>query len=243
MAADFLLDDRSILLRGAAEAVLPAVRRGLDGGQRAHMMSVIRRAVDKHRNHRRLCDRGDECQTRRGAGGLIEESDEDALVVRPILIQDESEQTVAFQRLEAGAHGVMGEHNFDAIALAETHPQGVERGVFDFFGDDGERVALLGGEHGKKVEIAEVCGKYERTLAAPEHVLDDFLAFNGDELAEIVIRAAGQAQNFHVIDGKVPVHNLENALPFIFGAIRQTSGQRGQGYRATMADDGTINPA
>ena len=243
MAADFLLDDRGILLRGAAEAILSAVGRGLDGRQQAHMMSVIGRAMDERRNHWRLSDCGDERQTRRGAGGLIEEGDEDTLVVRPILIQDESEQPVAFQRLEAGAHGVMGEHNFDAIALAETHPQAVERGVFDFFGDDGERIALLGGDHCKKVEIAEVCGKHERALAAPEHVLDNFLTFDGDELAEVVIRAAGQAQNFHVIDGKVSVHGLENALSFIFGAIRQTSGQSGQGVRATVADDGAINPA
>lgn len=184
------------------------------------MMSPIVRAVDERREHRRLCDRGDECQTRRGAGGPAEEGDEDTLVVRPILIQDESEQPVAFQRLEAGAHGVMGEHNFDAIALAETHPQVVKRGVFDFFGDDGERIAALGGEHGKQVEIAEVCGKHERALAAPEHVLDDFLTFDGDELAEVVIRAAGQAQNFHIVDGEVAVHGLENALSFSFGAIR-----------------------
>ena len=243
MAADFLLDDRGVLLRGAAEAVLPAVGWGLDGRQHAHMMPVIGCAMDEHRNHRRLCDRGDERQARRGAGGLIEEGDEDALVVRPILIQDESEQPIAFQRLEAGAHRVMGEHNFDAIALAETHPQAVERGVFDFFGDDGERIAELGGEHGKQVEIAEVRGKHERALAAPEHVLDGFLTFAGDELAEVVIRAAGQAQNFHIIDGEVSVHGLEDALSFTFGAIRQTSGQCGQGYRATVADDGAINPA
>ena len=32
MAADFLLNDRGILLRGAAEVVLPTAGRWLDGG-------------------------------------------------------------------------------------------------------------------------------------------------------------------------------------------------------------------
>lgn len=72
--------------------------------------------------------------------------------------------------------------------------------------------------------------------------MDDLLTFDDDELAEVVIGAAGQAHNFHIIDGEVAVHGLENALSFIFGAIRQTSAQRGQGVRATVADDGAINP-
>ena len=207
------------------------------------MMSAVGRAVDEHRNHRRLCECGDERKTRRGAGGPTEEGDEDALVVRPILIQDESEQPAAFQRLEAAAHGVMGEHDFDAIALAETHPQAVDRMVFDFLGDDGERIAALGGEHGKQVEIAEVRGKNERALATPEHGLDDILALDGDELAEVVIRAAGQAQNFDIVDGEVAVHGVKNALSLIFGAFRQTAAERGQRVRATVADDGAINPA
>ena len=155
------------------------------------MMSAIGRAVDKHRNHRRLRDRGDERQTRRSAGGPTEEGNKDALVVRPILIQNESEQPAAFQRLETAAHGVMGKHDFDTIALAETHPQAVDRRVFDFLGDDGERIAALGGEYGKQVKIAEVRGKHESALAAPEHTLDDLLALDGDELAEVITSAAG----------------------------------------------------